>query len=210
MIHILGSVRTGSTYLYQLIVNHFHVNYFDNTGDIYTADKPVPYISNYGKTKGKHEPSEASRVWERYWGEQKTPLPDMEQRLKLFFGAAEPLVMKNVWNVYRIDEWVRLFPDTQFIWIRRDYMSAARSDMEARHRNGTGLNGAYLKHDIDISHLQGWEQVYLQQVNINKTIERGLHGKDFIQIWYYDLCSNLDWELARLKKFLRVEYRDDR
>ena len=210
MIHILGSPRTGSTYLYQLVVNHFHVNYFDNTGDIYTAEKPVPYVSYYGKTKGRHEPSEASRVLARYWGERNKPLPEMKQRLKLTFEAAEPLVMKNVWNAYRIDAWVEMFPDTQFIWIRRDYGEAALSDLKARHKNGTGLNGAYLKFGKDISDLSEWEQCLYQQVIINETIEKGLQGKDFIQIWYYDLCKDLDWELRRLREFLRVEYRNDR
>lgn len=208
MIHILGSPRTGSTLLYQIIVNHFHVNYFANDGTLHNTDSgPVPYASMYGKTKEAHEPSEASAVLRYWWGEDCTPIPNVEKRMVTLLQAAEPVVFKNIWNVYRITEWARMFPDVQFVWIQRDIQDAGASDLCQRRKRGGGLNGAYLRFGRDLSNLPDHVQVYEQQLEINKTIEAGLQGCDYIQVQYSDLCNRTEWELVRLRSFLRAAYR---
>ena len=209
MIHILGAPRTGSTLLYQLVVNHFYVNYFDNTGDIHNTDaNPVPLFSVYGKTKGRHEPSEASTILSNWWGEMDRPIPEMEQRMIMTLNAAEPIVMKNIWNVYRINEWARMFPGVQFIWIKRSIISSGRSDLRARRHQKCGLNKAFLKFGKDVSQFPEMTQIFEQQREVNKTIEEGLLGKEFITIEYKNLCNRTEIELLRLQHFLKVERRD--
>ena len=210
MIHILGAPRTGSTLMYQLVINFFHVNYFANNGTIRnTDDMPVPYVSEFGKTQDAHEPSEASYVLKRWFGEDKDTCPHKRTEMMNICEYHKPLVFKNVWNIYRVDEWVHLFPDVQFIWIQRDVQDAAASDLKARKETGCGLNNAYRKFsERDLSNLPEHVQVFEQQRDMNKTIEVGLANKSFIQIWYNDLCTQTRWELSRLQRFLNAEYRD--
>jgi len=191
--------------LYQLIINHFHVNYFANDGNIRTAKEPVPYKSNYGKTKEPFEPTEASKILFNWFGKSKRVLPEMESVVSNVVNAAEPLVMKNIWNVWRVDEWERLVGACKWIWIRRDTTAAAYSDYLSHNRNG-GLNGAYLEF-VGVTFLPPLEMAVKQQKDIEAAIRENLDGKDYIEVWYKDIVQETRWQLLRLEMFLGVERR---
>jgi len=204
MILILGAPRTGSTLLYQIIVNHFVVWYPANDGTFHLADKPVSYQSHKGKTKEPYEPSEASELMERWFMQDRTARPDRETELTTVLDYHKPWVIKNIWNVWRVDEWVRLFP-VQFIWIRRNELDAAISDA----RTATGYNHAYRTFTGQKQEKwYGIEQAVHQQKEINKIIAGSLLGKDFMTVYYNDLCERTAWTLLSLRKFLKAEYRD--
>lgn len=208
MILILGAPRSGSTLLYQMVCNLWRVHYFDNTLDVRNTDaQPVPYVNAYGKTREPWEPNEASNILSRWFGECNRAMPDMEQEIVKVTAQNAPMVIKNIWNVWRVDEWLRLAPDVQFIWIRRRLYRAARADMlTAPH-----LNGAFIRFvGTDISSLQPFPQALAQQAIVNNVIADSLHGKNYIQMYYTDLCMDTGREVARLREFLKAEYRDGR
>jgi hypothetical protein len=80
-IFILGPPRSGTTVLYQLVVNCFEVSYFCNAAEQH-LDFPVAvtrilrsrirkyetnFTSTYGKTQGAYGPSEGLCIWTRWF-----------------------------------------------------------------------------------------------------------------------------------------------
>lgn len=209
MIHIIGAPRTGSTLLCQLIINHFRVNYFANDKRITNTDPaPVSYESEYGKTKLPYDPSEASVILQRWFGHSSKALPGMDSIIASTVQDAEPLVMKNIWNVWRIDEWERLAP-CQWVWIRRDVNCAAESALQSYYKHGH-INAAYAHFEGDLAHLAPSEKVYRVQKHINAIIQEKLEEKEFIEIHYNDLADRPGWVLLELEKYLKAERRYER
>ena len=74
-VFVLGAPRTGSTVLYQIMINAFKKCYISNLTNRYFLETPilgmaladgqmfdVPLVSSYGKTDGRWGPSEGSAV----------------------------------------------------------------------------------------------------------------------------------------------------
>ena len=85
ILFILGSPRVGSTLAYQVSINHFDVYYPSNhlntlfeSGKFDPLELPkniknsqfVNYCSNYGKTQGADQPSEASALFRHFFWRQ--------------------------------------------------------------------------------------------------------------------------------------------
>lgn len=165
IICIIGAPRTGSTLLYQLIVNMFDVFYFSNYVNnfqykhpaessiitYYRVEnaKPVPYKSKQGKTKGMYSPSEASNLFKYWFGSghpsqllSSTPLSVQKKKSilytmnKVYKDIGKPIVIKNAWNCFRIKSLYEMFSAIKFIWIRRDIAHSASSDLATRYKRG--------------------------------------------------------------------------
>lgn len=207
MILILGAPRTGTTLLYQLIVNLWKVNYFANDGTIHNTDAgEVPLVSNYGKTTEPHEPSEASYIFAKWFGEERAVKPEYKQEMIDTLTIHRPMVIKNIWNVYRVNEWLEYFPDTQFIWMRRDEFDAARSDENAPKKHPSGLNCAFRKYGGAHESLNtSPDRFVAQQAMINDTIwrSRDVHK----QIMYEELCADTKRVVDLLRDYLSADWR---
>ena len=198
-VFVLGSPRTGSTLLYQFLINHFRFHYPTNLLNESFCETPVagahferglvresaiPYESRYGKTKGPFGPSEASCLFKKWFGGEhpseicsKEPLPGMEELMLETFTAihglsGNPLLFKNAWNCFRVKSLAYLLPSSCFVWIRRDIAQAARSDLEARARRGgyDVWNSATPANHLEIRKRPHWEQVVEQQYEYGKRI----------------------------------------
>ena len=222
MLFILGSPRTGTTLAYQFIINVFGFYYFSNfvaeqfakhpavgvAIDIHVhPKKPVSFSSNYGKTTGLFEPSEASWIFKNWFGGKQ---PSQTKSAKVLAGkethmkmtlrvihkiAGLPLATKNAWNCFRIEDICRMFPGIRFLWLRRDVVRSAISDLEARYRRGDpeGWNSATTKNYKEIQKLPYWEQVVEQQFEYNRTLQDDLRKyctDGFLELWYEDLCTD--------------------
>lgn len=162
-IYILGSPRTGSTVLYQLISrafpNHLYISnqcneeystnileYFDKYGDeIRNYKKRISYKNSYGKTEHFYEPSEGSAVFNNWFGgdhPSETASKNFVSGKRADFTETHNaisnihnafLVTKNVWNCFRIQSLVTTDVPIFFIWIRRGLFDSAISDLDARY-----------------------------------------------------------------------------
>lgn len=159
-IFILGSPRSGSTVLYQLMASAFRLPFISNLTNAHFAVTPILGIalqsalqpwdrigfnSEFGKTKEPHEPHEGSAVLSRWFGGghpsqvvSATIKPGQEMHMRATLAATHsifgrPLLIKNAWNCFRVRYLATAFPRAQFIWIRRDIGEAARSDLRARY-----------------------------------------------------------------------------
>jgi hypothetical protein len=203
LVFIVASPRTGSTLIYQMLINLFDFFYFSNFVAANYAEfpavgaaldllanprQPVDYQSNHGKTRGDFGPSEASAVFRNWFGGFH---PSQLRSAEVLFGKKEhmlfslnaifnltrkPILTKNAWNCFRIKEVSRMLPNLLFIWVRRDIAKSAVSDLEARYRRGGPniWNSATTANYQEIQRLPYWEQVVEQQYEYNRSLGEDL------------------------------------
>jgi len=234
-VFILGSPRTGSTLAYQLIAHCLRCTYFDNfLNDEYAehpalaveatakTDTKIDFTSNYGKTDGRFAPSEASRVFARWFGgehpsqtKSNRVLPGQRAHLLDSFRSmwgltGVPIVCKNAWNCFRAEDLASLLPGASFLWVRRDLHASALSDLESRYRQGspTIWNSATTANYEDIMRRPYWEQVVEQQFEYTLAIRESLESiapDRSTVVWYEDLCRDPAAVIRRLTGFAGLE-----
>ena len=233
LIFILASPRAGSTVIYQMLINAFNFFYFSNFINDFFPEYPViaaalnsmintrpevSYKSTYGKTRSQGGPSEASCVFRNWFGgehpsqtKSRKVIPEKEKHLVLTMKSiikltGLPILTKNAWNCFRIQELIRLFPNIHFLWVRRDIRASAISDLEARYRRGgpTVWNSATTANYREIQKRPYWEQVVEQQYEYNKWVANDLeafsHGQ-YIEVNYEDICGHPKRELERISRY---------
>jgi len=160
-IFVVCSPRVGSTLIYQALVNTFKLGYFSNTtNDLFSSTPAIGllrehansdsqyllnYFSQYGKTSGSRETSEASAIFGNWYGGQHPSeinsseilSEEKGKHMQNTFSAIKGItgtetVSKNPWNSFRIKSFNELFPNSIFVWIRRSVDITAVSDLENR------------------------------------------------------------------------------
>lgn len=162
-VFIIGAPRTGSTFLYQSITNSLDVAYIDNLVELFYdsfcagffiskalyGNKPhnnfVSYHGNTRRLGGLHAPSECGAFWYRW-----LPLDDHYVRSQDIDGASKkeirtnikcalaivkrPIIFKNLNAGQRLDLLNNVFPESRFIFIKRDPLATAQSIYNAKQR----------------------------------------------------------------------------
>jgi len=227
-IFIVGAPRTGSTLLYQLMVEHFKLAYLSNFASLFYS---VPYLSSvvaqksisnkdtvslykseFGFVKGLMAPSEASKVIEHWFGDDDYQVntdhmlhnytcKKINALVKLFGG---PILIKNMKLCLKMSQLSKIFPNAVFIHIKRDPLYTAQSILQARQKiYGTMDKWWSFK-------VPGYEELekkscyvqVIQQVNIvNRQIEnqyQQIERKKVITIRYEELCEHPQTVLNQL------------
>ncbi len=163
-IFILGVPRSGTTLFYQLLTDHYRVEYIDNLAHtfyrtLFTGVQLSHYFfneqphqsfsSSAGKTEaaGWHAPNEAPRFWYRFMSRDKPrvgpdQLPQGEQRIlrdtltAIMEKYGRPLIMKNLFNNERVPLLKALFPRARFFHVERDKVATALSIYRERKKLG--------------------------------------------------------------------------
>jgi len=232
---VLGSPRTGSTLCYQLAASVFGLPFVSNLVDELhattpalgvialaprTAREPIALASAYGKTDGPLQPSEGSAVMRNWFGGGHPSqlvsarfLEGKREHCARTFAAVHaalggPLVVKNAWNCFRVPELASTFPNARFVWIRRDLLAAARSDLAARHaylEDPWAWSSASPANLDDLRKLHFTAQVVEAQYAYNSAIGADLaaHAAGrHAELWYEDLCADPRRELERVEVLL--------
>jgi len=237
VLFVLGAPRTGSTVFYQALIQYFRLPYFSNLTNTVFPRHPlvaahllhalresikIGFSSNYGKTTGALQPSEASYVFHNWFGgeqpSQSRSCSILEERrehcvrtvasIQRLFRA--PLVTKNAWNCFRIESLARLFPNAFFLWIRRDLIGSAVSDLAARYvvQNDPNVwNSATPARVEELRRRPCWEQVIENQYEFSVAIEEGLarYVPDrHAVVWYEELVRRPRKVLAGLARRLQA------
>lgn len=243
---LLASPRTGSTLTYQILSHCLPFSYLSNLVNEHFPEHPIvgavlhasldasvepDFQSEYGKTEGILQPSEASYLLQNWFGGghpsqiESTEFRDgMETHMRRTLAAVReltgrPPVVKNAWNSFRTEALARAFPNAFFVWVRRDVADAASSHLETRYTlegSPEAWNSATPANVEELRQRPYWEQVVENQVEFNKAIGNGLeeHAPDrHLELWYEDLCRDtgdtLDRLEAALDDFLDHEVRFD-
>lgn len=226
---IVHAPRAGSTLLYQLLVTGFAVDYLPNVVNELTpsaplvglasrialgVDAPVDFESHFGKTAGPWGPSEASSVHAAWFGgghPSETVSASFRSRqaadaMRDTLAGARRLsgvemVLKNAWNSFRIRAICDVLPRARFVWIRRDVVEAAASDLLARQVTKGDLHAWNSATPASVERLRSlppWRQVAENQLAYAEAIARGLEPVSddrWADVWYEDLVAD-PWELA--------------
>jgi hypothetical protein len=159
-VFIIGSPRSGSTLLYQLLCQRYHFVYFTNfTAQLYRAPVIATWVSNllfrkrgsqtdyqsvYGKTERCWGPHEGGQFWYRWFpkGEHvyvaagETNPASLEwirgEILGMMRVQRAPALLKNTYNSMRVAPLLEAFPDACFLTVKRDPVNIAQSILHAR------------------------------------------------------------------------------
>jgi hypothetical protein len=235
-VFILGAPRSGSTAFYQGVVRFLELPYFTNfanelfprhpvlTAPIHRqlqASIDIEFTSAYGKTTGAFQPSEASAVMRNWFGgdhpsqaNSANILPGKADHLlrtaaayHRLFGA--PIATKNAWNCFRIACLAQLLPRAFFVWIRRDLVPSALSDLAARYvvqGDPQVWNSATPASVAELRKLPHWAQVVENQYEFARAIESGLQqhaAGRHAEIWYEDYVRDATATLSGLAHAMR-------
>ena len=155
-IFIIGAPRSGSTLLYQVLVEAFDVGYLSNLHCKFYGgpslierwifprlSRPTPdYASEHGRTRGRIAPSECGEYWYRFFPRQPqavSSLPEAQQQAlrtavsRLLAAADRPFIFKNLMNS------LRLQPLAQGIHQVLEEVGAARRGEQPRNRGAQSL-----------------------------------------------------------------------
>ncbi|GGD02670.1 hypothetical protein GCM10011587_02950 [Pyruvatibacter mobilis] len=117
---------------------------------------------------------------------------------------SRPLLIKNAWNCFRLDYLHQTFPNSKFIWLRRDIAAAAKSDLQARYitkKLPTAWNSATPRNYPHLKTRPYWEQVVENQYEFARAIQDhiSMAGKQHItEVWYEDLLEDEEQTLSQL------------
>lgn len=165
-IFIIGAPRTGSTILYQSITNYFNVSYIDNLSCLFHRnlffgmklsnkiykDKPHNCFKsihgNTMKTGGLHAPSECGEFWYRWLPKDhhfidydeitEDMVEDIRKNIFAILNYYDrPFVFKNLNAGQRLRLIHKVYPDSKFIWIRRNPVNTTYSMLKSRKKHGT-------------------------------------------------------------------------
>lgn len=159
-VFIIGAPRSGTTLLYQLLINRYRFAYFNNitallylspTVAFWLTQRLVPgkagmadYQSKHGATAKWYGPHEAGNFWYRWFPKgmyvhvppgaiHRTVLDELRQEMAAVAAVTrESLLLKNTYNTMRIAPLIEAFPEASFIVLRRDPFYTAQSILASR------------------------------------------------------------------------------
>lgn len=156
-VFIVGPSRSGTTLLYQLLVNNCVCAYISNLEGLFPYStttfarirrrlqprSPVPdYESTYGVSRGLAGPSSGAQVWTRWFTQDGRPALEvgsehlrrnMQRTVSTYssiFGG--PFINKWSVNSARIASLAESFPEALFLVVNRDPLEIAQSMLAAR------------------------------------------------------------------------------
>lgn len=231
-VFILGAPRSGTTLLYQLLVEGLDVGWLANAhmespsdvSRIERRERPrsrrssSDFESAHGATAGDWGPSEAGAFWYRFFPRRPHQAHDADATrartrairavVREFMDACgAPVVFKNVFNSLRVPVLAASLPEARFVLIERDPAANARSLLAGRARRGD-LDAWWSAEPDGADSLRGAtpaEQVVWQVERMNEVARRELevlHPDRSLVVDYADLCRDPRAVLTRIHDWL--------
>lgn len=162
-VFIIGAPRSGSTLIYQAMLDYFNFGYLSNLHCMFFGapsfvarfthrsgeTKPSDYSSEFGQTSGWAGPSECGPFWYRFFRRRPQYVPKEEmtimakRRLRgvirsLAKAMSAPILFKNMPCALRLGGIAEALPEALFVVTKRDEVAMALSLLAARkERYGT-------------------------------------------------------------------------
>jgi hypothetical protein len=206
-VFIIGTPRSGSTLIYQMLMHRFEFAYFPNIANFFymcpvfvtrLAREILPayqsrFASRYGFEDGWLSPSEAGNIWNRWFPHEKregyhyTPSGYLStadiQAMRSLTGSLTrefkaPFLTKNGKMAVRIKALYDVFPDALFVHITRSLSDSALSILVKRRRDHKNWWSVIPKEFDPVSAATELEQVAAQVFYIEHDIQRDISVYD--------------------------------
>lgn len=234
-LHIIGAPRSGTTPLLQLLATHLDIGYINNliasfwqapVYGIRLSKKLIPpgvpscFQSDFGRTRGMHEPHEFGYFWSLILGYKELLEPEsgFEERIdwdrlrlilvNMTHAFGRPIIFKTFHLAWHVTRMQKVLPKTCFIRIRRDPLQNAASIFRMRKKFlGSAEKWASLK-PAEYSWLKDepyWRQVAGQVYYLEKSMTkqiREIGGHNILEVTYEDFCRNPKGILYQVKELL--------
>ena len=230
-IFIIGSPRSGTTVLYQLLCKHLKIGYINNFVSNWpkaplTATKlyrrfsknsnPIDLNSEFGNSSYMSGPSEYGEFWYRWFERSHNFKPHNNNVKKLRIEIAgltkihnRPLIFKNVVHSMRILALKKVFHKSVFIVLKRKKLDIAQSILNARIHLYNDKNHPFsvVSSKDQLNPKISYEKAIISQINgIYSNIDLAkdtLSKNNFIFVKYKDLCSNTGEVLKNIQNELK-------
>ena len=207
-IFIIGAPRSGSTLLYQVMLNYFDFGYLSNLHCLFHGAVPLVerlvhigcrsivagYQSQHGFVQGRFAPSECGDFWylffrrhPQYVSMEETDPRSMKRLRKtlraIIHTMNKPILFKNMPCALRLQPLFKALPEALFIYIKRDLLKNSHSLLKVRKQLHGDYETWWSMEPPDIDHLRTLpvhQQVVEQVRSIQNLIERDstVVGKD--------------------------------
>ncbi len=233
-VFLVGAPRSGTTLFYQLLISAFKTAYFPNIsnrfymspltaaqlGRWFCPSYRSSFRSRFGFERGCMAPSEAGNIWNRWFphegkeGFNYTPTGYLSQKDKqaiyhLIAGIEDifqaPFFTKNVKMSVRIPALAEIFPEAQFLYIRREPWHAAVSILRIRRQHRLQWWSVMPREIDSFRSLPDLEQVCHQVYWVEKNIESDLEQffpKSYSKVAYREVCEHPQEVLHSVQQFL--------
>jgi len=161
-VFIIGSPRTGSTVLYQMLTYSVDCLYINNLVSIFAKSLPFgfslsskfynnephhSFTSSFGNTNSWNSPSECPAFWFRWFPRSHDYVEELdispeaanEIRTNIFTITekySKGIIFKNLTSGQRLKVLKSVFPNAKYIYLRRDPFYSAQSVLKARKKIG--------------------------------------------------------------------------
>lgn len=229
-VFLIGSPRSGTTVLYQLLCKHLQFGYINNFVSNWpkaplTATKlykyfsknsnPIDLKSKFGRSNLMSGPSEYGEFWYR-WFERSHKLKlnnNIINKLRIEISGLtkihnRPLIFKNVVHSMRILELKKVFQKSVFIVLKRKKLDIAQSILNARIKLYNDKNHPFsvVSSQDQLNPQIPYERAIAIQINSiysNIRLAKNTLGKsNFIFVNYKDLCINTEDVLKKIQNEL--------
>lgn len=213
-IFIIGSPRTGSTLLYQCMIERYKLCFVSNLMSalprfMVTMTKFIPRVSInngkkikkesfYGYTPGLTSPSEAGAVF-RFWFEKCTDSKVVYKTIESISKNNEaPFISKNLFNSTRIERIVAVFPEARFIYIKRNESKVVKSILKGNEV----LSSGNISLGLDVDKSKPIEDQVLEEVRkINQIIQEKsklISKSNWIEVDYEAFCLTPEYHIKKI------------
>jgi hypothetical protein len=218
-VFIIGAPRSGTTLLYQLVVQNIHCIYINNLMALFPcwmvglsrfghrSPKPISE-SEFGYVPGLFSPNEAGPLFHLWFDH-----PDNHEKVRSLVARLSSchqsfFISKNLFNVFRVNEILTIFPNAKFIICRRDPKFVAQSIYLARLSQSPDnpKNWFSVKPEgyLEYVNKPPLDQIIWQLEEIEKAIDhlsKQIDASNLLEINYEAMCEEPGYLLNSLKCF---------
>jgi len=235
-VFIVGAPRCGSTLTYQLLATFCKYNYFSNlhcalrgfpaVASFFTSSHVKrtnlqDFSSYFGQTNNLLDVSECGEYWYRFFMYVDTLsidrrgsflTPGHRESFKASFGLLQrssphPLLIKNLYNIFRIREISEIYNTAKFIFIRRSMAEHVLSILLARKKFNSSFEKWWSIKTHDSDRLLAEDpvfQVISQISSINNYIQENLQelpNENVLSIDFGDIRNSPESNIQRIAHF---------
>lgn len=225
-VFITGNPRSGTTILFQYLVDKLDTCYFSNVD---RRNYRYPFLSNvfnksslkyfptsasnFGMIAGKHAPSDAWEIfhtWFSYFGNpNKSDYANFKSMRYLFNAVSnyynKPLIVKNNANTLRLFELLTEFPNAEFIHLERSIYENVYSILNGRKKNninpGEFWSSAPEKDILSLEFKSELDLIVFQYLFNNEYVKRVNSSGRITIIRYEDFCDTPEIALKTLTSY---------